>query len=120
MAFGAASVEIACFIDRSPASGLGRLDDFARADTARADAQAPDAAVDHGSHKLEVGLEAARAHGVRVAVLPSDHGALAADFTLFGHMQNDNYSGTLTAGSNAIRFRAARGPRRSRRRRPSA
>src|SRR5205085_213870 len=73
-------------------STLRRLDDLARSDAARADAQAPDAAVDNRADHLEVGLEPAGAHVVRVAVLPADDGTLTADFTLFSHKQNVDYT----------------------------
>ena len=52
---------------RTAASTLGGLDDLARAQAARADADALDAAVDHRPHRLQVRLEPARAHVVGVA-----------------------------------------------------
>ena len=62
MAAGAADVETASRIVRiDPSTGLGRLDDLARAEAARADAQPLDAAVDERADALEVRLEPARA-----------------------------------------------------------
>ena len=85
MAVGASGLETACFM---PIRGLlGGLDDLARAQAARADADALDAAVDHRADRLEIRLEPPRAHVVRVAVLPADDRTLPADFTALRHKQ---------------------------------
>src|SRR5437867_4534734 len=65
---------------------LRGLGDFAASQTARADADALDATVDHRADELQVRLEPARAHVVRVAVLPADDRTLAADFTSLRHL----------------------------------
>jgi len=71
--------------DARPA-GSGGLDDAVRADAAGADADAAHAAVDQSADALQVRLEAAGPHVVRVADRPAERGGLAADFTLFGHI----------------------------------
>ena len=50
----------------------GGFDDLVRPQTAGADADPLDAAVDHRPHGLKVRLEPPRAHVVRVAELPAD------------------------------------------------
>src|SRR5262245_3633449 len=80
MAFGASAADTALLVTPSR-----RLDHFVRAQAPGADANALDAAVDHRAHDLKIRLEPARAHVVRVTVLPADHRRLAADFTLLRH-----------------------------------
>jgi hypothetical protein len=79
MAFGAFEVAIADFIF------LRRLDDLPRSQTSRADAKPLDAAVDEGPNRLEVRLEAPRAHIVGVTDLAAHNRTLAADFASFCH-----------------------------------
>ena len=78
MAFGADGVVTAC-------RTLGGLDDLAGLETARADAQAPDPAVDQRPDALEVGFEPPRRHIVRVADISPDDRALSAEFAAFRH-----------------------------------
>src|SRR5215207_5826608 len=61
---GAGGVETGVFTTNV----LRRFDDFVRSQTASADANAPDAAVDQGPHGLQVRLEPPRTDVVRVAV----------------------------------------------------
>ena len=68
--------------DRRASRGL---DDLARPEAARADADALDAAVDQCPDGLKVRLEPARADVVRVAELTADDRALSANFTTLGH-----------------------------------
>ena len=83
MAAGAAVVETA---SRSVAiERLGRLDDLARLQAARADPQPLDAAVDERAHPLQVRLEPPGCHVMRVADVPSHDRTLIADFTTFCH-----------------------------------
>src|SRR5687768_496711 len=67
------------------ARGLGGLDDLARAEAARADAQPLNAAVDERAHPLQVRLEPPRGHVMRVTDVPTHDGTLIADFTTFCH-----------------------------------
>ena len=64
---------------------LGCLRHLARPQAARADPDAPDAAVDHRLDGLKVRLESAGAHVVRVADLPPDDRSLSANLTSFCH-----------------------------------
>ena len=67
-------------VEIRPAARLGGLDDLVRAQAARADAQALDAAVDHRADALEVRLEPPRRHVVRVADIAADDRALFRRF----------------------------------------
>jgi hypothetical protein len=71
----------------APAERLRGLGDLPGAQTPRTHANAANAAVDHGAHQLEVGLEPSRADVVGVTVLAADHWTFPADLTLFGHMK---------------------------------
>src|SRR5204863_4414919 len=77
------SLAIADFIGVGAASG--RLGYFVGSQAARADPDAPDAAIDHRSNGLKVGFESSRTDFVRVADLPSHNAGLPTDFTRFGH-----------------------------------
>src|SRR5204862_4221848 len=70
------------------ATRLRGLDHLVRSQAARTHANTLGAAVDHCSDRLQVRLEAPRAHVVGVAVLTSDDGGLAANLTMFGHHSN--------------------------------
>src|SRR5688572_30816786 len=86
MAAGADGVETAsrmCGVFTS-----GGLDDLARAQAARADAEALDAAVDHRADPLQVRLEPAGSHVVRVADVAADHRALVTDFAALRHVSS--------------------------------
>ena len=50
-----------------------------------ADANALDPAIDHRPHRLKIRLEPARAHVVRVAVLPTNHRAFPTHLTSLRH-----------------------------------
>src|SRR5436190_16779552 len=99
---GAAGLEMACFgmltdhnVQRIPrllsgcvdrrAESSRRLDDLIRAQAPRAHAEALDPAVDQRPHRLKIRLEPARADVVRVGMLPTDDGSLAANRALLGH-----------------------------------
>jgi hypothetical protein len=58
---------------------------FSSAQASRADANPPDATVDHRLDELKVRLESPRAHVVGVAVLPADHWTLPAHLTSLSH-----------------------------------
>src|SRR4030095_13392266 len=88
IAFGAfravTSWRIAAFAQlRRPKSG--GLDDFAAAQTARADANAFGRAVDERAHSLQVGLESSWSHIMGVGNRPADHRTLVADLAPLGH-----------------------------------
>src|SRR3954449_11051998 len=97
MALGASGLETACFISDfrlqssdfrlPPSGGLARsgLDDLSGAEAPRAHAHAFVAAVDDRLDRLEVRLEPARAHVVRVAMLPADNRPFSAQFTSLRH-----------------------------------
>src|SRR5688500_919260 len=93
MAAGAAGVETASrVIDSTDFDGCRRLstalrglDDLARAQAARADAQPLNPAVHERAHALEVRLEPPGRHVMRVTDVPSHDRTLTADFTTFGH-----------------------------------
>src|SRR6516225_3545863 len=63
----------------------GGLDDFVRAEATRADAQALRAAIDDRADRLQVRIEAARRHVVRVADVAAEGRLLPADFASLGH-----------------------------------
>ena len=89
MAGGAEGVETACRTRLGRLDGLVRaqaLDHLVRAQAPGADAQALDAAVDERAHLLQVGLEPARCHIVRVTDVAAHDRALSADFTAFCHL----------------------------------
>jgi hypothetical protein len=66
------------------------LDHLIRPQAARADTKASDAAVDDRPHGLQIRLVAPWPHVVRVAVLPANDRALAANLTSFRHKANPN------------------------------
>ena len=68
-----------------PASRSGGFDDLARAQAARADAQALDPAVDQRPDALEIRFEAARRDVVRVADVAADDRPFPAEFAAFCH-----------------------------------
>jgi len=81
MAFGADGVVTACRTS-------GGLDDLAGLETARADAQALDPAVDQRPDALEIGFEPSRRHIMRVAHISPDNRALSAEFAAFRHKES--------------------------------
>ena len=81
MAFGAPPATMASRIG----SRLGGLDDLAGPQAAGAHPQALNAAVDDGTHRLEVGFEPAGPDVVCVADGAAHDGALVADFAALGH-----------------------------------
>src|SRR5437762_8595311 len=84
IAWGASGLETDVFAMSRMA--LCRLHHLVRSQTAGADANSSGAAVHDGADGLQVGLEAARAHVVRMTVLASDHRALAADLTTLSQL----------------------------------
>src|SRR5687768_16820260 len=65
---------------------LRGLDHLVGAQTPCADANAPDASIDHRPHRLQVRFEPPRAHVVRVAHLPADDRTLTAYLATFRHI----------------------------------
>src|SRR5204862_4581059 len=63
----------------------GSFDNLVGPQTPRADADASDAAIDHGAHRLQVRLESTRTDVVCVTVPPADDRALSTHFTCPGH-----------------------------------
>src|SRR5258708_18338066 len=89
--------------------GLRGLDDFAGAQAAGADPQAPDAAVHHRPDPLQVRLEPPGGHIVCVADVAADDRPLVADFTALRH------GAGLQTGQNANNNTVSRlGPRGAR------
>jgi hypothetical protein len=82
MAFGASGLAIVCFID---GAALRRFGDLVRPQASRADANPPDAAIDHRPHGLKVRLEAPCADIVRMAMLPADDRAFSTNLATLGH-----------------------------------
>ena len=95
MAFGADGVVTACRTS-------GGLDDLAGLETARADAQAADSAVDQRPDALEVGFEPPRRHIVRVADISPDDRALSAEFAAFRHKRALGGGKTLIECTSAV------------------
>ena len=80
-----------------PSSGF---DDFAGGDATGADHNFLGPPVVHGAYALQIGLETALGHVVRMTDVAAHHGLFPADFTYFSHR-------LVSTGSN-ITYSAAR------------
>ena len=69
-------------------SELRGFDDLIRTETAGADLDPLDAAVDHRPNDLQIRFEPTRTHIIRVAMLTADDRTLPAHFTSFRHFSS--------------------------------
>ena len=92
----------------------GGLDDFAAAQTARADTHALGRAIHERAHGLQVGLKPSWSHVVGVGNRPADNRTLVADLAPLGHKSScGSLEACVDAGTNPRFYQVLRDNQRT-------